>query len=175
MGDIAAPGLQVFVTIKGTLDDGTVFDDSAEKSEWLDFVMGAAQVPKGLEAGIDGMSVGETRSFRVEAADGFGAPDPKRVFEVSADRLPPGCSVGTKLSLGGGTDGNKGPPAIVVELDDEKATLDLNHPLAGKALNYTVTLMKCKDLPALSLEITSPGDGQTYPQQGDELTVHYIG
>lgn len=170
--DVAKSGFRVYVKIMGTLDDGAVFDDSVERGAPLDFILGFGQVPKGLDAGVEGMRVGETRELRVEASAGFGERDPECVWDVAIDRLPLGCEVGTKLSVGGG---NKGPPARVSSIGETTATLDMNHPLAGKALNYVVTLLECDKLPAIARDVTSPGDGKTYPKKGDELTMHYIG
>merc|ERR1711988_73227 len=70
------------------------------------------------------------------------------------------------------------PPVIVVGLDDKEATLDVNHPLAGKPVSLAVKLISLDEVPEsdkLKVEALSPGDGKTFPKPGDQLTMHYIG
>lgn len=164
--------MRVYVNIRGALDDGTVFDDPVERGSPLDFVIGGGEIPHGIEAGIEGMAVGETREFKVTPEEGFGAHSPDLVRDVAVENLPEFTFVGTKLSIGGG---NKGRPAWVTAIGEKTATLDINHPLAGKVLHYSATLVRCEELRKVILEVITPGDGKTYPAKGDQLTLHYTG
>jgi len=164
----------VYVHITGRLDDGTVFDDSEERGGPLVYIQGAGQVPRGLEAGVEGMRVGEARELRLQPAEAFGEADPDLVREVAVENLPDGCEVGTRLSVSV-PGAEEARPAVVRAIGSKTATLDVNHQLAGKILNYSVRLVRCTELPQLSLEIQTPGDGKTYPVPGDQVTVHYTG
>ncbi|CAK0810597.1 unnamed protein product, partial [Prorocentrum cordatum] len=172
--DVVEKGLLVYVHITGRLDDGTVFDDSDERGGPLVYIQGAGQVPRGLEAGVEGMRVGEARELRLQPAEAFGEADPDLVREVAVENLPDGCEVGTRLSVSV-PGAEEARPAVVRAIGSKTATLDVNHQLAGKILNYSVRLVRCTELPQLSLEIQTPGDGKTYPVPGDQVTVHYTG
>ena len=53
--------------------------------------------------------------------------------------------------------------------------VDQNHPLAGKSVNVTLTLLRCEKVPPRDVRVRSlsTGDGQTFPSYGDWLTLHY--
>lgn len=165
-----AMGRRVTLTYKAALEDGMVFDDGEEP---FTIVCGDSGMVTGFHRGIVGMKVGETREIRVSPADGFGERDDKKVGKIPASALPSGVKVGSRLTLGKG----KGEATVVV-LNDEFAGVDLNHPLAGKNVTFTVSVLGCEDAPKqerLIVETTSPGDGKTFPQRGDDLTMHYTG
>lgn len=165
-----AMGHRVTVRYKAALEDGTVFDDGEDP---ITFVCGDSAMVMGFHKGLVGMQVGETKDITVAPVDGFGERDEKAVGKIPADKLPAGIKVGSRLSLGK----TKGEATVVV-LTDEWAGVDLNHPLAGKAVTFTVHLLGCEELPKqdrLVVETTSPGDRVTYPNRGDTLTLHYTG
>jgi len=166
---IVADGQRVTVKYTGKLEDGTVFDDGKDS---ISFVCGQGGMVKGFHKGILGMQVGETKELTVEPRDGFGDLDSKRIFTVPASKLPDGCNVGTMLSVG------QGQRAKVVAMTENDATLDANHPLAGKTLHFTVTVESCEEVvqfEKLEVETMKEGDGITYPKKGDSLTMHYVG
>ena len=111
----------------------------------------------GFDLGVRGMATGETKEIKVAAADAYGEIDDSRVQEVPVERLPDGCKVGDRLSTG------SGGQAVVTKLEGDTATLDLNHPLAGQSLTFTVTLVTCAPEPELEVETVTPGNGVHYP------------
>ena len=104
----------------------------------------AGQMIPGFDKAVADMEVGETRTVRIEAEDAYG---PYR--EEAIQRLPltalPGAEklkVGDEVAL-------QGPdriprPTKVVELTDTEIAFDVNHPLAGKALNFEITLLEAE-------------------------------
>lgn len=166
--DGAQQGYRVKVHFTGTFDDGTVFD-SSEGRDPMAFTLGSGQTIAGFERSILGMQIGESKEIRLAPKDAYGEHDERGVQKVPLDKLPAGVELGTVLEFSWGGRG------LVVQMDEEVATLDLNHPLAGKALNFKITLVECKPAPKVEVETISPGDGQTYPKKGDTLTMHYTG
>ena len=125
---------------KGTLDDGTVFD-SSEGREPLTFELGAGQIIPGLEAGMTGMEVGETRTVRVEAAEAYGEHDPGQVQAVDRASVPDHIPTepGTQLQMQ--TQDGQAVTVVIADATDDELFLDANHPLAGKALTFDVELV----------------------------------
>ncbi len=137
----AKPGDKLRLHYTGTLDDGTVFDTSAG-SEPLEFTLGAGEIIPGLDEGVTGMSVGETRSVRVEAADAYGEHDPDRVQAVPLSQVPDDIptEIGTQLQVQ--TSSGQVMNVTVAGKTDSDLLLDTNHPLAGKALTFDVELVE---------------------------------
>jgi peptidylprolyl isomerase len=62
----------VQVHYTGWLTDSTKFDSSRDRGEPLEFVLGAGQVIKGWDIGIEGMKVGEIRNLKVPSVLAYG-------------------------------------------------------------------------------------------------------
>ena len=133
-------GDRISIHYTGTLDDGTEFDSTAQHDgKPLEFIVGSGQVIPGFENGVMGMSPGEEKSIRVEPDQAYGERNPNMVKEVPRSDLPiEDVKVG--MLLGAQTPDGRMIPVRVHELSDTTATLDLNHPLAGKVLNFSITL-----------------------------------
>lgn len=161
--------MRIKIDYVGKLDDGTEFDSSKGK-EPLAFTIGGGRIIPGLDAGVQGMRVGDTKEIRIEPSEAYGEHDPRGVQVVPSERLPDDIEVGAQLQTG------EGARAIVTKVEaGVGATVDLNHPLAGKTLNFTITLMGVEPAPQVEVTTIKPGDGKTFPQKGDALTMHYTG
>jgi len=68
----ATSGDEVKVHYKGTLTDGTVFDDSSVRGSPIKFTLGTRSVIEGWETGINGMCVGEKRKLKIPSHMGYG-------------------------------------------------------------------------------------------------------
>mmetsp|Transcript_29943 Transcript_29943/g.77294 ORF Transcript_29943/g.77294 Transcript_29943/m.77294 type:complete len:138 (-) Transcript_29943:1000-1413(-) len=69
---VAEKGDHVSVHYTGTLADGSKFDSSYDRGQPLEFKLGAGQVIKGWELGIEGMCVGEKRKLTIPPEMGYG-------------------------------------------------------------------------------------------------------
>ncbi|MFA5700725.1 MAG: peptidylprolyl isomerase [Desulfuromonas sp.] len=134
-------GTLVKVHYTGTFDDGTEFDSSAGK-EALQFTCGENQVIPGFEEAVKGMSVGEKKNFRIEPQQAYGEYDPEQQVEVERSMLPADLELekGVQLQV----EMESGAPILVqvTEVSADKVTLDANHPLAGKALNFSLEVVE---------------------------------
>lgn len=135
-------GDTIKIDYTGTLDDGTVFDSSEDHGEPLEFTVGARQVIPGFEDAVRGMEVGEEKTFRIEASEAYGAHDPNftQAFPRSALQSDTEVEVGMIIMLGT-TDGQE-MPAMITELTEETIIIDVNHPLAGQALTFSIKIIE---------------------------------
>ncbi len=86
-----------------------------------------------LEAALAGLVAGEAADVTLTPQDGFGERDPALVLQERRDRLPTGIAIGSELRARAGEEGE--PPVFrVTALTDSEATLDANHPLAGRTV-----------------------------------------
>ena len=73
-GDVAVAGKQITVNYTGVFQDGTKFDSSLDKGRTpFTFTLGAGQVIKGWDIGVEGMKVGGKRIIVVPPALGYGS------------------------------------------------------------------------------------------------------
>ena len=127
-------GKRVRAHYTGTFDDGTVFDSSVERGEPLEFVCMAGQMIPGFDAAVKEMEVGESEAY--------GEHDEQLVQTIPTAQIPGAedLPVGQRIYLQG--PGGQPIPALVVEVTDETVTFDLNHEMAGKDLNFEITLVE---------------------------------
>lgn len=104
-----------------------------------------------VEAALDGLEPGGSTSVKLTPAEGFGERDPALVMQERRERLPHGVEVGSVLRVQGGGDGGTPPVFRVTELSDTEATLDGNHPLAGRTVELRVAVLDVR--PATNDEI----------------------
>lgn len=133
-------GDKVKVEYKGTLDDGTVFDTS-EGREPLEFEVGSGQIIKGFDEAVVGMDKDQEKDINIKCDDAYGQPRPEMVQEIPRDKLPaePAPQVGMGLML----NTPQGQiPAQIAEVSDDKVKIDMNHPLAGKNLNFNIKVVE---------------------------------
>ena len=139
---MAKDGDTVKVHYTGTFDDGTVFDSSEKHGTPLEFKLGAQQVIKGFENAVRGMKKGQEKAIKITPEEGYGHPKPELVQKVPREQLPPtpepkeGMMLAVKLPNG------YQMPARISGVTDKEVTIDLNHSLAGKTLNFKIKLVE---------------------------------
>jgi peptidylprolyl isomerase len=137
----AKMGDTVKVHYTGTLDDGAVFDTSAER-EPLEFTIGSGQVIPGFDIALIDMLPGESKVLTIPAEEAYGERSEELVAEIERERLPEGLEleIGQQLQLGL-ADGQEAV-VMIVDLSDTTVTLDANHPLAGLDLTFEIELVE---------------------------------
>jgi peptidylprolyl isomerase len=135
----AKRGDTVRVHFTGRLDDGREFGSTAG-GEPVEVVLGEEGVIPGFKEAIVGMSPGDKKRARISPEKGFGPHRNELVSEVDRDRLPDGVGPGERLHTRA-SDGSQ-RDVTVTEVSGSKATVDANHPLAGKELLFEIELVE---------------------------------
>ncbi len=140
----AKVGDTVLVDYTGRLEDGTVFDSSVGKSP-IEFAVGGGLVIPGFDAAVKGMKVGEEKNVAIQPEAAYGVRDDQLVFKVPRDKLPKDREpeVGVQLRLSSKV-GEQDLMAVITEIAEKEVIADANHPLAGKTLFFTITLVQIK-------------------------------
>ncbi len=140
-------GSSVSVHYRGTLSDGTEFDNSKTRGQTLNFQVGSGQMIAGFDSALVGMSIGDTKSINLTADQAYGQHEPEAVQPVPRSAFPPDF----EFLIGEVVQGN-GPQgrflAKILEEREEEVILDFNHPLAGQDLNFEIELLAVNDVNA---------------------------
>lgn len=133
-------GIFVSVDYKGTLKNGQVFDTSYGRQP-LEIQMGAGQLIKGFENELMGMALNEKKVFTLSPEDAYGQRDESLTHSFPRSEVPPEMKPQVGMTIGLTTPQGRQVPARIVSLDDEKLTMDLNHPLAGESLTFEIEVV----------------------------------
>ena len=133
-------GDSVSIHYVGTLTDGTTFD-SSEGRDPLAFTVGSGQIIPGLDKAIPGMTVGDTKTVNIPAAEAYGDADPNARQEVPREQIPADIPLNPGTALQMQTPQGQVVNVTVAEVSDDSVVLDANHPLAGKDLTFAIELV----------------------------------
>lgn len=136
----AKSGDTVKIHYTGTLDDGTEFDSSKGR-EPLEFELGSGQVIPGFDQAVDGMAVGDRKTVAIPAAEAYGERQDDMVQDVPRSALPPEMEPEVGMALGARSQDGAEMRLTVTAVGEETITVDGNHPLAGKDLNFDLELV----------------------------------
>lgn len=125
--------------------DGEKVESSHDRDEQLWILLGHGQLIAGLEKALEGQEAGATLQVEVPAAEGYGERQEGQIQRMSkkyfpqASRLKPGMVTVLRLKDGG-------QRAVTVHKVGMSAIdVDLNHPMAGKALHFDVAIGDVRD------------------------------
>ena len=143
MSEVKA-GDTVAIHYTGTLTDGTTFD-SSDGRDPLEFEVGSGQIIAGLDKAIPGMVVGDTKVVEIPCQEAYGAINPENRQSVPREQIPDDIPLELGLTLQmQSPDGQHVMPVTVVEINDTEVTMDANHALAGKDLNFAIEVVSIK-------------------------------
>ena len=126
----------------GTLEDGSVFDTSKKRDTPLKFTAGSGQVIPGFDKAVMGMKKGEEKKFTLQPSEAYGERKPGLTQTIPRKLLPKNQEPKLGMMLALGTQDGRQIPATITKVTDENVTMDLNHPLAGKALTFAIEIVE---------------------------------
>lgn len=118
--------------------------------EAFELIVGVGQVPAVIERAIEGLSLGQSRRLELSPSEAFGLRDEDAIAVVERARLPAEAALGDELEA----ESEDGETVFlrVVELDDEHARLDANHPLAGQRVGLELRVIALRAASPLEVE-----------------------
>ncbi len=132
--------------------NGTIFDTS-EGHGPLEFIQGKRNIITGLDNGILGMQVGETKEIKVAPSQAYGEFDNDAFIDIPIAQFPPqfDFQIGKSIRLSDPT--GRLTTATITEIGENDVRLDMNHPLAGKELTFSATIVDVR--PASEAELAA--------------------
>jgi FKBP-type peptidyl-prolyl cis-trans isomerase 2 len=135
-------GEWIKVEYLGTLDDGTVFD-STEKSGGmpLKFQVGMGQLIKGFDDSVLNRKLGEEYQINLKPNEAYGEYKEGLIQKVPKDQFPKSSDLQPGMLLM--VMGPQGQMlASIKSIEEEDVYIDLNHPMAGKNLNFKIKIVE---------------------------------
>ena len=136
--------LVVTIHYKLTDDSGNVLDNSEGKDP-LTYLHGAKNIIPGLEKALVGKTQGAKMQVKVDPVDGYGVvrPELTSVVERSLFQGVDTLKVGMTFEATA-PDGSR-QQVVVKKVEEDKVTIDANHPLAGVTLNFDVEVVGVRE------------------------------
>jgi len=137
----AKSGDTVKVHYTGKLEDGTVFDSSADR-EPLQFTIGEGNIVPGFENAVVGMSPGQSKTETIPCTEAYGPRQEELIQTIDRSAIPADIALqeGQRLQV---SQPNAQPLVVTVtDVKDDSVTLDGNHMLAGKDLIFEIELVE---------------------------------
>ena len=133
--------------------------DSSTPEAPLTFISGLGHIIPGLERELLSLSKGDNTNIEVKSEDAYGQRDPNATNKLPKEQFA-GLELEKGLTLYGQSEDGSTVSVVVIDFDDESVTVDYNHPLAGKDLNFWVNVLDARD--ATKEEIESGQVGGTH-------------
>lgn len=133
----------VRVHYTGKTEEGEIFDSSLER-EPIEFVIGKGNLLKPFEDSVVGLKIDESVKINIPCEQGYGAVNADLVAKISRENLGLNEEPKPGMQLQSTYPDGREIVVRITEVDENEITIDANHPLAGKNLNFEITLVEIK-------------------------------
>ena len=105
---------------------------------------GETELIGGMDRAVVGRGPGDLVEMTVPPEDGFGPHDPSLTFTDELANVPPQFRhIGAEVQMQ--NESGEAKTFYVTKIEEQKLTVDGNHPLAGKALKVQVKILEVRD------------------------------
>ncbi len=150
---VIAPDQYVVLEYRLRLESGEQVRGTAEAPAYLKFIAGCNELMPGLERRLLGLREQDQVDFVVPAEEAFGLYEPENVQVWSHKVFPPemDLKVGQKV-IPANLPFPPEYPLTIKEVQENAVILDMNHPLAGHDLHYSVKIVEVRPATPEELE-----------------------
>ncbi|AMG60218.1 FKBP-type peptidyl-prolyl cis-trans isomerase [Pantoea vagans] len=142
----------VHFTLK--LEDGSTAESTRANGKPALFRLGDGSLSAALEQALLGLKAGETQQFNLAPEDAFGGVSPDLIQYFSRrDFIDAGEPEVGAIMLFSGMGGSE-MPGVIREVSGDSITVDFNHPLAGRRIQFDVEVLEID--PALEANDANP-------------------
>ena len=126
-------------------DENGEIMDSSEGQEPLNYLHGSNNIVPGLEKALTGKSVNDALEVSVSPEEGYGPVHQEMIQQVPLNLFTGIDKVEVGMEFQAQGDQGEVQPVVITAIEVDMATVDGNHPLAGKTLNFSVTITEIRD------------------------------
>ncbi|MCK5854279.1 MAG: peptidylprolyl isomerase [Sulfurovaceae bacterium] len=137
-------GIEYEVKEAGTTD---IVDSNKGTGQPLEFITGKGHIIPGLEKALENMVEGDKGDLLISAKDAYGELDEAAIQTLPVEQFE-GVELKDGLVLYGQGDEGQTVQVTVKSFDEKEVNVDFNHPLAGKDLMFSVTVLSVREATA---------------------------
>jgi len=119
--------------------------DSTDNGGPLSFLTGNQQILPGLEDVLSSMIIGSKKNVKLAAADAYGEYDEGAIQKVNRNLFPEEAELEIGKTYFGHSPEGQHLQFIITEIENDDVTVNFNHPLAGKDLEFDVELLDVRN------------------------------
>ena len=126
------------------LTDGQVLEDNFDDDP-MTVQLGRGEMAEGLELALLGLRTGEEQTIDIGPDLAFGYVDETLFRRIARSEFDPSMELERGLIIEFATDDGQTLPGTVIDFDEQIVHIDLNHPLAGQTVRYSVKILEVEN------------------------------
>ncbi len=128
--------------------DGELVESSMEKGTPISFIYGKGMIIPAIEEALKDKQAGDVVRVEIPPDQAYGERNEEAVQKIPRHFIPPHIELKEGLTLVMQTPQGEEIGMRVLDFDDKEVTVDLNHPLAGKTLYFTIYIKEVREATA---------------------------
>ncbi len=128
------------------LTNDEVLEDNFD-DEPVTIELGQGEMAEGLELALLGLREGDEQTIDIGPELAFGYPDETLYKAIARSEFDPSFNLEPGLIIEFSTEEGETLPGTIMEFDEQIVHVDLNHPLAGHDVRYTVKILAVENPP----------------------------
>ena len=137
---VIGQGTRVTLHFALRLTNGEVVDSNFDHEPAI-FTVGDGNFLDGFEQVLMGLAVGDEKTFTLAPDAAFGQPREENIQTFKRSQFGHDIQLEKGLMLNFSDSQNNELTGVVSDFDDERASIDFNHPLAGKTIYFDVKIL----------------------------------
>lgn len=128
------------------LTDDQVLEDNFD-DEPMTVTLGRGEMAEGLELALIGLKEGDEQTIDIGPDLAFGYIDENLFRAMARAEFDPDIELEPGLIIEFATEDGETLPGTILDFNDSDVRVDLNHPLAGQTVRYSVKIVAVDDDP----------------------------
>jgi FKBP-type peptidyl-prolyl cis-trans isomerase SlpA len=128
------------------LTDDQVLEDNFD-DEPMTVTLGCGEMAEGLELALIGLKAGDEQTIDIGPDLAFGYIDETLFRALARSEFDPDIELEQGLIIEFATGEGETLPGTILDFNDSEVRVDLNHPLAGQTVRYSVKIVAVDDDP----------------------------
>jgi FKBP-type peptidyl-prolyl cis-trans isomerase SlpA len=122
------------------LTDDQVLEDNFD-DEPMTVLLGQGEMAEGLELALIGLRAGDEQTIDIGPDLAFGYVDETLFRALPRSDFDPAMDLEAGLIIEFVNEDGDSLPGTIIDFDDDEVQVDLNHPLAGQTVRYSVKIV----------------------------------